>query len=96
MGRLPWGDAERGLQDLVKSGSDNERRARRRVRRRRLLGEGLDAAEAAFRVGFESPYQFSHELWPMFGAPPRQDVAALQIEVQPATSSGFHLLVSVR
>jgi hypothetical protein len=32
----------------------------------------------------------------MFGAPPRQDVAALQIEVQPATSSGFHLLVSVR
>jgi AraC-like DNA-binding protein len=64
--------------------------------RRRKLGEGLVAAEAAFRVGFESPSLFSREFRRMFGAPPRQDVAALQIEVPPATSSGFYLLVSVR
>jgi AraC-like DNA-binding protein len=61
-----------------------------------MLGEGLVAAEAAFRVGFESPSQFSREFRPMFGALPRQDVAAPRIEVQPATSSGFHLVVSVR
>lgn len=53
--------------------------------RRLMLGEGLDAAEAAFRVGYESPSQFSREYRRMFGAPPRQDVAALQAEVQPAT-----------
>jgi AraC-like DNA-binding protein len=61
-----------------------------------MLDEGLVAAEAAFRVEFESPSQFSREFRPIFGVPPRQDVAALQIEVQPATSSGFQLLVSVR
>jgi AraC-like DNA-binding protein len=29
--------------------------------RRLMLGEGLDAAQAAFRVGYESPSQFSRE-----------------------------------
>jgi AraC-like DNA-binding protein len=50
--------------------------------RRLMLGGGLDAAEAAFRVGYESPSQFSREYRRMFGAPPRQDVAALKVEVQ--------------
>ena len=49
-----------------------------------MLGEGLDAAEAAFRVGYESPSQFSREYRRLFGAPPRQDVAALKVETQPA------------
>jgi AraC-like DNA-binding protein len=53
--------------------------------RRLMLGEGLDAAEAAFRVGYESPSQFSREYRRMFGAPPRRDVVALQAEVLPAT-----------
>jgi AraC-like DNA-binding protein len=52
--------------------------------RRLMLGGGLDAAEAAFRVGYESPSQFSREYHRMFGAPPRQDVIALRFEVQPA------------
>jgi AraC-like DNA-binding protein len=51
--------------------------------RRLLLGEGLDAAEAAYRVGYESPSQFSREYRRMFGAPPRRDVAALKVELQP-------------
>jgi AraC-like DNA-binding protein len=42
--------------------------------RRLLLGESLDAADAAFRVGYESPSQFSREYRRMFGAPPRKDV----------------------
>jgi AraC-like DNA-binding protein len=48
------------------------------------LGEGLDAGEAAFRVGYESPSQFGREYRRMFGAPPRRDVAAVQVEAQPA------------
>jgi AraC-like DNA-binding protein len=38
------------------------------------------AAEAAFRVGYESPSQFGREYRRMFGAPPRQDVAAIRVE----------------
>jgi AraC-like DNA-binding protein len=37
-----------------------------------------DTAVAAFRVGYESPSQFSREYRRVFGAPPRQDVAALK------------------
>lgn len=61
-----------------------QKRLRLQEARRLMLGEGLDAAEAAFRVGYESPSQFSREYRRMFGAPPRRDVAAFQIEVQPA------------
>ncbi len=50
-----------------------------------MLGEGLDAAEAAFRVGYESASQFSREYRRMFGTPPRQDVAAIKLEVQLTT-----------
>jgi AraC-like DNA-binding protein len=60
-----------------------QKRLRLQEARRLMLGEGLDAAEAAFRVGYESPSQFSREYRRMFGAPPRQDVAALKVETQP-------------
>jgi AraC-like DNA-binding protein len=59
-----------------------QKRLRLQEARRLMLGEGLDAAEAAFRVGYESPSQFSREYRRMFGAPPRQDVAALKVEAQ--------------
>jgi AraC-like DNA-binding protein len=49
-------------------------------------GDKLDAAEAAFRVGYESPSQFSREYRRMFGAPPRQDVAAVQLRTSRAAS----------
>ncbi len=60
-----------------------QKRLRLQEARRLMLGEGLDAAEAAFRVGYESPSQFSREYRRTFGAPPRQDVAALKVEAQP-------------
>jgi AraC-like DNA-binding protein len=47
--------------------------------RRLMLGEGLDAATAAFRVGYESPSQFSREYRRLFGTPPRRDVAAIKV-----------------
>jgi AraC-like DNA-binding protein len=60
-----------------------QKRLRLQEARRMMLGDGLDAAGAAFRVGYESPSQFGREYRRMFGAPPRQDVAALRVEAQP-------------
>jgi AraC-like DNA-binding protein len=57
-----------------------QKRLRLEEARRLMLGDGLEAATAAFRVGYESPSQFSREYRRMFGAPPRQDVAGLKIE----------------
>lgn len=54
-----------------------QKRMRLQEARSLMLGEKLDAAQAAFRVGYESPSQFSREYRRMFGAPPRQDIAAL-------------------
>lgn len=45
--------------------------------RQLMLGEGLDAASAAHRVGYESPSQFSREYRRLFGAPPRAEVQRL-------------------
>jgi len=46
--------------------------------RRLLVAERLDAAEVGYRVGYESPSQFSREYRRLFGAPPRRDVASLE------------------
>ncbi|MBV6715591.1 AraC family transcriptional regulator [Paenibacillus chitinolyticus] len=46
--------------------------------RRLLLTESADATEVAFRVGYESPSQFSREYSRMFGFPPRQDIMRLK------------------
>ena len=62
-----------------------QKRLRLQEARRLMLGEVLDAAQAAFRVGYESPSQFSREYRRMFGAPPRRDVAVLKVEAQPTT-----------
>jgi AraC-like DNA-binding protein len=42
--------------------------------RERMLIEGLDAASAAFEVGYESPSQFNREYKRFFGQPPMRDV----------------------
>jgi len=43
-----------------------------------MLTERLDAATAAFQVGYESPSQFSREYSRLFGAPPLRDIKGLQ------------------
>jgi len=45
--------------------------------RRLMLTEHLDAASAAFQVGYESPSQFSREYSRQFGAPPMRDIKQL-------------------
>jgi transcriptional regulator GlxA family with amidase domain len=44
--------------------------------RERMLINGLDAASAAFEVGYESPSQFSREYKRFFGQPPIRDIKA--------------------
>ncbi|USX27667.1 AraC family transcriptional regulator [Oxalobacteraceae bacterium OTU3CINTB1] len=52
-----------------------------------MLSEAADAATAAFRVGYESPTQFSREYRRMFGAPPMRHIKAIQqFNVQPGTA----------
>lgn len=46
--------------------------------RRLMLAERLDAANAAFQVGYESPSQFSREYNRLFGAPPLRDISKLR------------------
>ncbi|GIP51077.1 AraC family transcriptional regulator [Paenibacillus vini] len=49
---------------------------------RRLLFSGsIDAAEAAFQVGYESPSHFSREYARMFGMPPVRDVRRLRSSI---------------
>ncbi|MEO8268123.1 MAG: AraC family transcriptional regulator, partial [Aureliella sp.] len=65
-----------------------QKRFRLQEARRLMLSKGLDAAEAAFRVGYESPSQFGREYRRLFGAPPRQDIAELTSTEEPAGRSG--------
>ncbi|WP_101926862.1 MULTISPECIES: AraC family transcriptional regulator [Luteimonas] len=50
-----------------------------------MLGEGCDAATAGFRVGYESPSQFSRDYARCFGAPPARDVGQLRGAQAPAS-----------
>jgi AraC-like DNA-binding protein len=47
--------------------------------RERMLIEGLDAASAAFEVGYESPSQFNREYKRFFGQPPVRDIKARRL-----------------
>ena len=53
-----------------------QKQLRLHVARERMLNEGLDAASAAFAVGYESASQFSREYSRFFGQPPIRDVKA--------------------
>ena len=43
-----------------------------------MLNNGLDAASAAFEVGYESPTQFNREYSRFFGQPPMRDIRTLR------------------
>ena len=43
-----------------------------------MLIENLDALTATFKVGYESPSQFSREYSRLFGAPPLRDIKNLR------------------
>lgn len=58
-----------------------QKQLRLHVARERMLHDGLDAASAAFEVGYESASQFSREYSRFFGQPPMRDVKARLVAV---------------
>jgi AraC-like DNA-binding protein len=54
-----------------------QKRLRLNEARRLMLAERMDAASAAFFVGYESPSQFSREYRRLFGAPPLRDIKSV-------------------
>jgi AraC-like DNA-binding protein len=54
--------------------------------KRLMLNEHMEAASAAFQVGYESPSQFSREYGRLFGAPPKRDIAELRRQAHGVTS----------
>ena len=70
-----------------------QKRLRLNEAKRLMLNERMDAANAAFKVGYESPSQFSREYSRLFGAPPRRDIAAFLESNQPISPNakqGIH------
>jgi AraC-like DNA-binding protein len=43
-----------------------------------MLNEHQDVSSAAYKVGYESPSQFSREYSRLFGVAPKRDIAALR------------------
>ncbi|MNE47135.1 Regulatory protein PchR [compost metagenome] len=46
--------------------------------KRLMLNEHMDVSSAAFKVGYESPSQFSREYSRLFGVPPKRNIEALR------------------
>ena len=44
-----------------------------------MISQHMDAASTAYRVGYESPSQFSREYARMFGSPPARDIARIRL-----------------
>jgi len=55
-----------------------QKQLRLHTARQKMLTQELDAASAAFAVGYESPSQFNREYKRFFGKPPMRDVQALR------------------
>ena len=56
-----------------------QKRLRLHMARVRMMTEGMDAANAAFEVGYESASQFNREYRRLFGQPPMRDIKARQL-----------------
>jgi AraC-like DNA-binding protein len=55
-----------------------QKQLRLHTARQKMLTEELDAASAAFEVGYESPSQFNREYKRFFGQPPMRDIQTLR------------------
>jgi AraC-like DNA-binding protein len=64
-----------------------QKQFRLQAARGRMLMDGLDAASAAFEVGYESASQFNREYSRFFGQPPMRDIRALRSPSAPPLES---------
>ena len=64
-----------------------QKQLRLQAARGRMLMDGLDAASAAFEVGYESASQFNREYSRFFGQPPMRDIRTLRSPGAPALES---------
>ena len=62
-----------------------QKRQRLHAARIRMLTDGMDAASAAFEVGYESASQFNREYRRLFGQPPMRDIKDLRLMTTGAT-----------
>ncbi len=63
-----------------------QKRLRLQEARRLMLGEDLDAASAAYRVGYHDASHFNREYKSLFGVPPMRDVQRLREEALESAS----------
>jgi transcriptional regulator GlxA family with amidase domain len=61
-----------------------QKQLRLHVARERMLADDLDAASAAFEVGYESASQFNREYSRFFGQPPIRDIKTHRIAINAA------------
>ena len=64
-----------------------QKQLRLQAARGRMLMDGLDAASAAFEVGYESASQFNREYSRFFGQPPMRDIRTLRLPSAPPLES---------
>jgi AraC-like DNA-binding protein len=64
-----------------------QKQLRLQAARGRMLVDGLDAASAAFEVGYESASQFNREYSRFFGQPPMRDIRTLRSPSAPPLES---------
>jgi AraC-like DNA-binding protein len=64
-----------------------QKQVRLQAARGRMLMDGLDAASAAFEVGYESASQFNREYSRFFGQPPMRDIRTLRLPSAPPLES---------
>jgi AraC-like DNA-binding protein len=64
-----------------------QKQLRLQAARARMLIDGLDAASAAFEVGYESASQFNREYSRLFGQPPMRDIRTLRSPGAPSLES---------
>jgi AraC-like DNA-binding protein len=64
-----------------------QKQLRLHAARERMLLDGVDAASAAFEVGYESASQFNREYGRFFGQPPMRDIRSLRSPSAPPLES---------
>lgn len=64
-----------------------QKQIRLQAARARMLVDGLDAASAAFEVGYESASQFNREYSRLFGQPPMRDIRTIRSPGAPPMES---------